>query len=1106
MGKQKQQSISRFFASKSNPPTPSPASTSPPQSQSARTNPPTPPPKITATVSFSPAKRLRTLEIASLQSKPSKFPRLGSSPHEPTQNPKLSPITPNPTPPQSSATLHKRFLEKLLEPSQELSVLSKRTQLSNSKHTPLEQQVVELKAKYPDVLLMIEVGYKYKFFGVDAENAARVLGIYAYMDHNFLVASVPTVRLNVHVRRLVSAGYKVGVVKQTESAAIKSHGSNKSGPFCRGLSALYTKATLEAAEDLGGGEEGCVTCNNYLVCVVEKAIENVVGVDVKVGFVGVEVSTGDVVYGEFNDNFMRSGLEAMILNLSPSELLLAKPLSKNTEKLLLAYAGPSTNVRVEDVSIDCFRDGGARAEVLSLYEKMNINNSMHTTEDAPISRQTSNQFAVKGIMDMPDLAVLSLALTINHLKQFGLERIICLGGSFHPFTSKMEMTLSANALQQLEVLKNNSDGSEAGSLLQCMNHTLTMFGSRLLRHWVTHPLCDRNMINARLDAVAEIADSIKSFKPSCKSDLDEDDVGVTNVQQLDTLNLLTSVLSTLGRVPDIQRGITRIFHRTASASEFIVVIQAILVAGKQLQKLHIEEDKSSMGGGTIHSSLLQKLIAIASSSSVMNTAAILLSNLNKEAADQRDLHNLFIISNGKFPEVAEAQKSVELANEKLGSLIAVYRKQLKMRNLEYMTISGTTHLIELPLDVKAPLDWMKVNSTKKTIRYHPPEVVTFTEQLSLAKEELTVVCRAAWNEFLTAFGEHYADFQATVQALASLDCLNALAILSRNENYARPVFVNDDEPVQIHISAGRHPVLETVLEDNFVPNDTKLHVEGEYCQIVTGPNMGGKSCYIRQVALITIMAQVGSCVPASSAKLHVLDGIYTRLGASDSIQQGRSTFLEELSETSHILKNCTANSLVIIDELGRGTSTHDGVAIAYATLHHLLDHKRCPVLFVTHYPKIVDIKNEFPGSVGSYHVSYLASQRISNNKSNERSDDDMMNDEDITYLYKLVPGISERSFGFKVAQLAQLPTSCIRRGIFMAERLEAAVLNRGHKLFLQDCHKEHERVLEPEEFVNGWKNFIGMINSIMVEEGDGEPRVLQYLMNAKSLAIELLKT
>lgn len=199
---------------------------------------------------------------------------------------------------------------------------------------------MELKDKYPDVLLMVEVGYKYRFFAEDAEIAARVLGIYAHLDHNFMTASVPTFRLNVHVRRLVSAGYKVGVVKQTETAAIKAHGANKLGPFGRGLSALYTKATLEAAEDVGGGEDGCGGETNYLVCVVEKRVleKNLeCGVEssfeVSIGMVAVEISTGDVVFAELNDNFMRSGLEALVLSLSPAELLLGEPLSKQTEKV-----------------------------------------------------------------------------------------------------------------------------------------------------------------------------------------------------------------------------------------------------------------------------------------------------------------------------------------------------------------------------------------------------------------------------------------------------------------------------------------------------------------------------------------------------------------------------------------------------------------------------------------------------------------------------------------------------------------------------------------------------------------------------------------------------
>ncbi|KAI4351764.1 hypothetical protein L6164_006086 [Bauhinia variegata] len=1096
MGKHKQPVISRYFA-------PKPKSPAANDSSSSRPKPPTPSPKISATVTFSPSKRRLTSQL--------------TSPFKPSKIPKLSPHTQNPVPSLPNPSLHQKFLQKFLEPCHDASENPKLPSSEPIKYTPLEQQVVELKRKYPDVLLMVEVGYKYRFFGEDAEIAARVLAIYAHMDHNFMTASIPTFRLNVHVRRLVNAGYKVGVVKQTETAAIKAHGSNKLGPFCRGLSALYTKATLEAAEDLGGGEEGCGADSNYLLCIVEKSIlgektncglED--GFDVKIGIIAVEISTGDVIYGEFKDNFLRSALEAVILSLSPAELLLGEPLSKQTEKLLLDYAGPASNVRVEHASRDCFTDGGALAEVVASYENMGMGNQTDTMQSHELSDYRNHQLVIKEIMGMPDLAVQAMALTIRHLKQFGFERIFGLGASLRPLSSNTEMTLSANALQQLEVLKNNSDGSETGSLLQIMNHTLTISGSRLLRHWVTHPLCDENMILARLDAVLEIAESMGSCNGLQNLGYLEKDSDVAVVQP-ELAYILSSVLTNLGRAPDIQRGITRIFHRTATPSEFIAVIQAILSAGKQLRQLNIEGVENNIVRTKIlHSNLLKKLILTASSASIIGNAAKLLSSLDKDSAGQGDLTNLIIVSDGQFPEVVRARKAFQLAVEELDSLIGLYRKQLRMHSLEFMSVSGITHLIELSADVKVPTNWVKVNSTKKTTRYHPPEVLAALDKLSLAKEELTIACRAAWDSFLQDFSKYYAEFQASVQALAALDCLHSFAILSRNKNYVRPAFVDDDEPVQIQICSGRHPVLEITLQDNFVPNDTYMHAESEYCQIVTGPNMGGKSCYIRQVALIAIMAQVGSFVPASSAKLHVLDGIYTRMGASDSIQRGRSTFLEELSETSHILQHCTGSSLVIIDELGRGTSTHDGMAIAYATLHNLLEKKKCMVLFVTHYPEIAKIKTDFPGSVGAYHVSYLTSNAITSEKSTSGH-------EDITYLYKLAPGIAERSFGFKVAELAQLPLRCIGRAIVMASRLEAVVNSRTHGrsregmlLDAQGIDQEQElqqfmsqsHYSSPEEIGSAFKEFFSTLKAAVPDYDLAKG--FKCLEDARSIAMELL--
>ncbi|KAF8769313.1 hypothetical protein HU200_006828 [Digitaria exilis] len=896
---------------------------------------------------------------------------------------------------------------------------------------------------------MVEVGYRFRFFGEDAAIAAAVLGIVAHPDHSFLTASIPTFRLGFHVRRLVAAGHKVGVVRQTETAAIKAAAAaaNKGGgaaaaPFARGLSAVYTRATIEAAAgELEGGGAAPEEGSRYLVCVVDKEVEATgrEGFQVKVGVVAIEVSTGEVVHGEFMDTASRSGLEAVLLGLAPVEVILGTPLTFATEKVMTAYAGSTSDVRVERASCVCFGEGGALAELISLFEK-SVDNDSRVEDDRQLMETNGNNTNLHGIeavMAMPELVVQALALSVRYLKVFGMERIICFGSSFRPFSADTEMSLSANTLQQLEVLKNNSDGTTEGSLFQTMNNTCTAFGSRLFRNWLTHPLCDRHLIGARHDAVSEISESMGS-RHSINNLQDGEDGSSVALARSDLSTILSSVLEMLGKSLDIQRGITRIFHCKATAKEFVGVIQSILTAGKQLQKLVLEDiDIVSSQHKPVHSSLLRRLISTASSSTILNNAVKLLSCLNKDAADREDMLKLFIASVDHFPEVAEGHANVEMANHKLNLLIVDYRKQLGMHSLEFKTVSGTTHLIEFPVDRRVPSNWIKINSTKKTTRYHTPEILKNLDSLMLATEELAVICRSTWHKFLTDFGKYYAQFQAVVESLAALDCLYSFAVLAKHNNYVRPTFVHESEPSQIHIKDGRHPVLESSLGDNFVPNDIELHADGEYCQIVTGPNMGGKSCYIRQVALIILMAQVGSFVPASSAKLHVVDRIYTRMGASDSIQQGTSTFHEEMNEASNILHNCSSRSLVIIDELGRGTSTHDGVAIAYATLHYLLKEKKCITIFVTHYPKILDIQREFEGNVGAYHVSYLATRKLLEVTDKPLETSPESNDlGEITFLYKLVAGASDKSFGLNVAMLAQLPSRCIKRASVMAAKLQ----------------------------------------------------------------------
>lgn len=276
------------------------------------------------------------------------------------------------------------------------------------------------------------------------------------------------------------------------------------------------------------------------------------------------------------------------------------------------------------------------------------------------------------------------------------------------------------------------------------------------------------------------------------------------------------------------------------------------------------------------------------------------------------------------------------------------------------------------------------------------------------KEKLTIACDAAFKEFVADIAGKYEHLRDMVTKLAALDCLHSLATLAQTPGYTKPTFTTDtNTPPFINVTNARNPITETLLP-SYVPNDIQLNSATNRCLIITGPNMGGKSSFTRQVALLTIMAQIGSYVPADSAEMGLFDAVFTRMGASDDIGRGQSTFMKELSETSEILKDATQRSLVILDELGRGTSTHDGVAIAYATLQHFITNVKCVILFVTHYPSLGKLEEEFPENVSNGHMGFMET-----------------GDSDIVFLYKLTPGLAHRSYGLNVARLAHLPEEVI---------------------------------------------------------------------------------
>lgn len=286
------------------------------------------------------------------------------------------------------------------------------------------------------------------------------------------------------------------------------------------------------------------------------------------------------------------------------------------------------------------------------------------------------------------------------------------------------------------------------------------------------------------------------------------------------------------------------------------------------------------------------------------------------------------------------------------------------------------------------------------------------------KELLAIECDKAYADFLKRIASHYDTLRWIVTAVAEVDCLFSLARVSSDSSYTRPIILTTDQPTKISLKGSRHPIIEKLMTDTYVANGLHLQEDGVRAMILSGPNMGGKSSFIKQVALISIMAQIGCYVPCETAELTILDGVYCRMGASDNMLARESTFMVELHECSDIMTRATPKSLVILDELGRGTSTFDGLAIASASLHHFLHNIRPLVLFVTHYPALKQHAQDHPESIGAWHMDYLEDQ------------------ETVTFLYKLTAGMADRSYGLNVAALAGLVPQILERANDKAKEFE----------------------------------------------------------------------
>ncbi|RXW20992.1 hypothetical protein EST38_g4863 [Candolleomyces aberdarensis] len=844
---------------------------------------------------------------------------------------------------------------------------------SGKSYTPLELQVRQLKIDNPGTVLMIEVGYRYKFFGDDAKVADRELGMVSFPDRNYVVASIPTHRRDVHLKKLLAKGYRVGIVNQIETAALKKIGDNKSGPFERKLIHLYTAATF--VDDLNSVDEVERYTPPPFMCLVEESKQNDIE-KICISVISICPTTGDVVWDDFQDTNMRIELETRLAHIQPSEILLpTQGLTPQTAKMLTEFSGSSaTGEKIRNEHFNKPMEYTVAFDYVSEF-----------FTDKKRSGAASESFRSGQLMaeitDFPKGVVVALAHAIKHLSTFGIADAFLETRFFSKFATRAHMLLAANTLTNLEIYRNETDHSVNGSLIWILDRTKTKFGARLLRNWIGRPLIDTRVLQERVDAVEEIIESGS--------------------------DKLLTLRGTLKSLPDLAKGLSRIQYGQCTPQELAILLPAFNKIGTAFDQENFTEPQD-VG---FKSPLLNQIIF--SLPKVKEPVQSIMKDVHLKTAAEGKKDSLWTDFE-KYPEISDTYMALQTIEIELKEELSAVRKQLRVPSLQWTTWGLDEYLVEVKKKEKRPIpdDWVLHSSTKFFARYYTPAVRIKLQEKAQYLERLEAAASAAFQSFLRDIAAaHYNVFREAVNKLAVADCLLSLAHVAMREGYVKPEFVDEDV---LEIEDGKHPMVDELRSDPYIPNSVQLGDGTPRSKIITGPNMGGKSSCVRMIALIVIMAQIGSYVPAASVRMKLIDSVLTRMGASDDITRGRSTFMVEMSETNEILQTATQDSLVILDELGRGTSTFDGMAIADAVLRHLMQQKRCKTLFITHYPMVAaDLEKTYPDDLENLHMQYRTDTRIDGSR-------------EITFLYQLTSGLAPESFGIECGRLAGLPDKLLQ--------------------------------------------------------------------------------
>ena len=550
--------------------------------------------------------------------------------------------------------------------------------------------------------------------------------------------------------------------------------------------------------------------------------------------------------------------------------------------------------------------------------------------------------------------------------------------NFTYYTSEQFMELDLTARQTLELTATLRSKDKKGSLLWVLDKTKTAMGGRLIRGWMERPLLSPVQIGRRQQAVSDLVEDI-----------------ITREE----LSL------TLREVTDLERLIGRVVYGSAGGRDLVALANGL---GKLPRLRELLEGCSS----ALLRSLREELDDLPQLRDLLGRALV-----DEPPFSVREGG---FIRSGYDQEVDRLRDLLEHSAEKLAELEVRTKEQTGIKNMKVKSNKVFGYYIEVAksqIDL-VPADWTRKQTTVNAERYISQELKELEHAILSAEDKVTALEYQLFCELKEQVCAQVARIQKSAAAVAQVDVLNSFAAVAAANNYCMPLVDTSDV---LNIQEGRHPVVEKVLKNTlFVPNDTHMDCGGDLCAIITGPNMAGKSTYMRQVALIVLMAQMGSFVPAKSAHIGVVDRVFTRIGASDDLSAGQSTFMVEMTEVAALLKNATKKSLLILDEIGRGTSTYDGMAIARAVLEYCADPRRlgAKTLFATHYHELTALEGQIPG-VKNYNIA--AKKRGS----------------DVIFLRKIVRGGADQSYGVEVAKLAGVPDRVIRRAREILEELES---------------------------------------------------------------------